>query len=928
MSAARPPADSNLNAQAPQSAAQPAPRDPRSGLPSGWQRLSPLLDELLDLPEPARAERLAALGAQDAALAAQLAALLAQDAALAQAGFLDKPALPGLAALQQAGAWLAAGLAVGPYTLLRLLGEGGMGSVWLAQRSDGRYDAQVAIKFLHSGLLAAGQAERFAQEGAILARLAHPHIARLLDAGVTQGERQPYLVLEYVAGETMDRWCDAQGLGVQARVRLMLDVLDAVAHAHNRLILHRDLKPSNILVTAEGRAMLLDFGIAKLLDGAADAGLTQRAGSAYTLHYAAPEQLQGGEVTTATDVYALGVMLYGLLGGGHPTNADTAGPVQRLHNVLQTVPRKLSDAVRAQHAGTEAAGPARRIELARQLGTLRGDLDTIVAQALKKAPEQRYANAAALAEDLRRWLAHQPIIARPDSRLYVAAKFLRRQRAAVALASLTTLLLLLAVAGALSEGREARRQRDQAESLIEFMLGDLRRKLQPVGRLDVLDAVGERVLAHYAVDGLDKLDADALGRRARALQLLGELSETRGQLDAAALRIDEAARSTALLLARAPHDGQRLFDHAQSVYWLGYIARRRGQGAQAQQQFDHYVVLAERLVALDAQRRDWQLERAYALYNQGVVRLEAGHARDALAAFQRARPVLEADAAQHPASFNELADVLGAMAMAHSALGDNAAARRVLQAKVAALQRHPALASDAPAQRLLTGAWRELAMLAINQGPAGLGEASQALAQAQQGSQRLVALDADNLDWQALSLLVRLGLAELAEQRGDADQARLQQAQAQAVLQRLLSAATSKLYWRVTLQGMVLRQGWSLGLVGADQLQAFLASLPRAAGVVLDEGQRRLQAELLLRLGDALAAQGQPELAQAQWRAADSGLAEFAQRGDFRAKCLRAQALAALGQLQPARQLADEVEASDFRHPVYAALRRRLAVPH
>ncbi|EEF23658.1 conserved hypothetical protein, partial [Ricinus communis] len=255
-----------------------------------WIALSPLLDELLDLEEPRRSARLAEIRAADAAMGEHLEALLARDAALGQERFLEQPAAE---ALQGTPAPLSfapegpdfTGESIGPYVLDRELGQGGMGAVWLARRADGRFEGEVAVKFLKSGLFGKGDSGRFEREGQILARLSHPHIARLLDAGLHHGH-QAYLVLEYVDGLPIDRYCQVNGLDVEARVRLFLDVLAAVAHAHQRLILHRDLKPSNILVTHDGQVKLLDFGIAKLLDDATQSGaateLTQRAGSAFT----------------------------------------------------------------------------------------------------------------------------------------------------------------------------------------------------------------------------------------------------------------------------------------------------------------------------------------------------------------------------------------------------------------------------------------------------------------------------------------------------------------------------------------------------------------------------------------------------------------------------------------------------------------------
>lgn len=288
-----------------------------------WLRLSPLLDELLDLPDAARPARLAALQRAHPDLADALARLVA-DGGRAQAdGFLTG-AVPASAldvTPAQGGDAGLAGTRLGAYVLEAPLGRGGSGSVWRARREDGRFEGQVAIKLLHLSLLGQAGAERFRREGSILARLAHPHIARLLDAGITAGG-QPYLVIELVQGQRLDHHCDARQLSVPQRLRLFEDVLRAVAHAHGHLVVHRDIKPGNILVTPDGTVKLLDFGIAKLLDADQAAGpstdLTRDWGRAMTPEYEAPEQLRGDPVTTATDVYALGVLLYELLSGRLP----------------------------------------------------------------------------------------------------------------------------------------------------------------------------------------------------------------------------------------------------------------------------------------------------------------------------------------------------------------------------------------------------------------------------------------------------------------------------------------------------------------------------------------------------------------------------------------------------------------------------------
>ncbi|AHG92487.1 protein kinase (plasmid) [Gemmatirosa kalamazoonensis] len=399
-----------------------------------WRVIEPLLDSALELPMEQRDGWLDALRAESPTLAADLAALLDAERSADRRGLLVEPlATPFTNAL---GGSLE-GTELGAYTLERPLGHGGMGSVWLARRTDGRFEGRVAVKLLALALLTRAGQERFRREGSALARLTHPGIARLLDAGVSAGG-QPYLVLEYVDGVTIDAWADARSLGTTERVRLVLDVLDAVAHAHANLVVHRDLKPSNILVTADGHAKLLDFGIAKLLDVdvAARTTLTAEEGRALTPEFAAPEQVRGDPVTTATDVYAAGVLLYLLLSGRHPTAEGRRTP---------------TDVV----AATLAVQPAR-------LGL--GDLDTILAKALRKEPHERYQTAAALADDLSRYLRHEPVRARGDSLAYRVRKFVRRHRVAVAGAAAG--VVLLAGAGLRERTLRARAQAEARKAAV------------------------------------------------------------------------------------------------------------------------------------------------------------------------------------------------------------------------------------------------------------------------------------------------------------------------------------------------------------------------------------------------------------------------------------------------------------------------------
>ena len=430
--------------------------------PDQWQALSPYLDQALALTDDERAAWLASLGEQNPALAAQLRALLDEHRVLAQEGFLEKglaalPSTPGLA-----------GQAIGAYTLISQIGQGGMGSVWLAERSDGRFQRQVAVKFLSIALVGRGGEDRFKREGSILGRLAHAHIAELVDAGVSSAG-QPYLVLEYVEGDHIDRYCDERMLNVEARLRLFLDVLIAVAHAHANLIVHRDLKPSNVLVSKDGQVKLLDFGIAKLLEGEGQAGeatlLTIEGGRAMTPEYAAPEQLRAEAITTATDVYALGVLLYVLLTGRHPAGTGPHTPADLVKAIVDTEPTRPSDTVAPTRAQAEitTTNATRRATTPEKLSRLlRGDLDTIVEKALKKDPQERYASVSALADDLNRYLRNEPISARPDTISYRVGKFVRRNRLAVVLTAIALMAIVAGTAGTLIQARTAREQRDFA----------------------------------------------------------------------------------------------------------------------------------------------------------------------------------------------------------------------------------------------------------------------------------------------------------------------------------------------------------------------------------------------------------------------------------------------------------------------------------
>jgi len=436
-----------------------------------WHELSPLLDQALELAAEERSDWIEMQRIENPELVQELQALLADMQLLLTQGFLeDDPARILNQSLLDREATRAAsfvGRKVGSYVIDAEIGSGGMGSVWRASRSDGRFEGYVAIKFVHPSCLGRDGEKRFQREGQVLARLSHASIARLIDAGVLDGSH-PYLVMEYVEGEPIDAYCERAALDIDARVRLFLDVLAAVGHAHGHLVVHRDLKPSNVLVTRLGEIKLLDFGIAKLLDpsGEPDA-LTHASAVALTPHFAAPEQLLRQPVTTATDVYTLGLLLYVLLVGQHPLATESRSGAELIQAMLAAeLPRP---SLVASVPGT------RRRELA-------GDLDNILGKALKKDPSERYHSVDAFAEDLERFLTHQPVHARPDTVSYRLKKFVRRNNGAVLGGLLVAVGLIATSAFALVQMFEARAQRDLAvteakranaqSDLTAFIVGD------------------------------------------------------------------------------------------------------------------------------------------------------------------------------------------------------------------------------------------------------------------------------------------------------------------------------------------------------------------------------------------------------------------------------------------------------------------------
>ena len=525
-----------------------------------WAALKPYFDRALDLDEAARSAWLAELRQQDPAVCEGVERLLAHHRAGVNEHFLE-------GAMPLPPRPVMAGQALGAYTLTAPLGHGGMGTVWLAERNDGRFTRLAAIKFLNVALKDRGE-DRFRHEGRILGRLTHAHIASLIDAGVsTIG--QPYLVLEYVDGMPIDRYCDEHRLDLSARVRLFLEVLAAVAHAHSHLIVHRDLKPSNVLVTKDGQVKLLDFGIAKLLEDDAVAGgsLTREGDVAMTPQFATPEQLTGGAVSTATDIYGLGVLLYLLVTGAHPAQPSLRSPAELMKAIVEQEPRR---------ASAVAADPRTR-------RLLRGDLDTILSKALRKNPDDRYVSATAFADDLRRYLDHEPISARADSVAYRAIKFARRHRwplaaTAVVFAILAGGLYLVNRERVIAENR-FRQLRHLSEEV--FNLDSAIAELQGATEArQALVAVSLGYLEGLAADARDDLDlaldlADGYWRVGRVQGVPAALNL--GDLKTAETTLHKGAALADMVLARRPREGRALHRAAETAQDRMIIADTEGR---------------------------------------------------------------------------------------------------------------------------------------------------------------------------------------------------------------------------------------------------------------------------------------------------------------------------------------------------------------
>ena len=583
--------------------------------------LSRLLDDALDLVPEERATWIEGLPGGVDNLKPALRRLLLGAAAQETADVLRierqvQAAVAGAASLADSLS-LKPGSAVGPYELIRELGRGGMGTVWLARRTEGLMNRLVALKLPHAGFFQAELVERIARERDILESLTHPNIARLYDAGVTN-TGQPYLALEYVEGVPLTEYCDRHSLPVRARIELFVQVLEAIQYAHSNLVIHRDIKPANILVTGKGVAVVLDFGIARLLieGSTAETAVTQFGGRVLTPDYASPEQISGKAINTASDVYSLGVLFSELLCGSRPYSLkrDSRGALEDA--IVE------AEALAPSRNLKPEAPPLRATSVKALSRELRGDLDNIVLKSLRKDPKDRYASVELFAQDIVRYTSGQAVLAHPGSTSYRAGKFLRRHKLAVASASAVVLALTAGVAAALWQAHAARLEADRAEQVKNFALSLIESadtehgagvettavELLQQARVRVESELGDRPAIAAELMGAIGYGLLGQGRPEDAAALLGKsmaLSiQANGRDDVRTVAIqvmygealadlgkDDEAIALLEPAIRTAHRLRATLDEADGWRWLSFVQVQKGE-------FDDAIASAKAAVAL------------------------------------------------------------------------------------------------------------------------------------------------------------------------------------------------------------------------------------------------------------------------------------------------------------------------------------------
>jgi len=708
--------------------------------PERWQQVKAVFQAALERSASDRESFLNAACAGDEALRAEVASLLAEQEKLS--GFIATPVMEKIE-VEAAPS----NRRIGPYRIERELGHGGMGVVYLALRDDDQYQKQVAIKLIRRGFDADHVVNRFRHERQILATLDHPNIARLLDGGTTE-DGLPYFVMEYVEGLPIDDYCDEHRLKIEARLELFRKVCAAVQYAHQNLIVHRDLKPGNILITREGEPKLLDFGIAKLLNPEAFPGAVPATATwerPMTLAYASPEQTRGLPVTTASDIYSLGVVLYELLTGRRPYRVEEGGLPHELARVIcEQEPERPSTAISRVEAITQPAGEetvritpdaisrTRGAPQARLRRQLKGDLDNIVLVALRKEAQRRYASVEQFSDDIGRYLEGRPVIARPATVAYRAAKFIQRHKAGVVAAALIVVSLLGGIIVSTRQARIAERRFNDVRQLANSYLFEFHDAIEDLpGSTPARQLVVKRALEY-----LDRLAQESGGDAALDEELAAaylKVGDVQGRPGFANLgdragAIESYRKSLAIreaLLVDEPNNATTRRDQATTHDRIGDTLRVNGDTAAALEHYGQALKLREAL-AVGAGDQQTQVDLAISYERIGDQLALLGKRAEALEHQRRALPIIEQAAAADPGnaqfqrrlfiSFIKLGDRLGATGDRSGALD------RYQQALPIAQKLAAADASNARARRELAVAYDK-----VGNGLAATGEANAAM---------------------------------------------------------------------------------------------------------------------------------------------------------------------------------------------------------
>jgi serine/threonine protein kinase len=674
---------------------------------------------------------------------------------------------------------------IGRYKLLQKIGEGGCGAVWMAEQQE-PVRRRVALKIIKLGMDTKAVIARFEAERQALALMDHPNIAMVLDAGATETGR-PFFVMELVRGISITKYCDENSLSTSQRLGLFTQVCHAVQHAHQKGIIHRDIKPSNILVTLHDGVpvpKVIDFGIAKATQGRLTDRTLFTAFEQFigTPAYMSPEQaeMSGIDIDTRSDIYSLGVLLYELLSGRPPF--DPKSLLQAGLDEIRRVIREVEPPKPSTNLSTLTVTD--RLAIARLRGTdparlsllLRGDLDWIVMKAMEKNRARRYETPTALAADIERHLHDEPVVACPPSRAYRLGKLIRRNRltfvagAAVALALLAgTVISTWQAVRATRAERAASRERARAEDLLAFMLGDLRAQLAKVGRLDLLEAVGDKAMAYFASREARDLDDSTLALHAQALTQIGEIRMDKARYAEATAAFSEAYRRAAALAARHPQNGDMLFERGQAEYWNGFVHWRRGELAPAADWLTRYHDTCLALLALDPSRPAWRSELAYGQHNLAVLRKDRGEFAAAHTDFLAELATLEKMSAANPGDL----ELRFRITDAHSWLGGVAEQQgdfveALNQYAVQTTQLEQLVRAEPHTARWrfrLADAW--VLQTNIHLATGHFAAAGNGLKEARRLIDELTAYDPSNRHWSSASLHFRLQEAMLARQLGD-----------------------------------------------------------------------------------------------------------------------------------------------------------------